>query len=374
MRRTALILVGAITGAVVLGVAWWWWTAPPRADVSVLAEAAAAIPAGADGLLVVAQPNGAVHWLLRRPQAVALLELSAPRTDEALTRLRRSLETLAREAHGPLAVWWRGTEMAASARVAGGAARALRTLAALEAVPARSAPSVADATVVSIASNSALLEGPSGTGPRFGGPERLSGIARLGARWWRIRATRDRLDLVAGTPPELPAREGPSTIITGDIGRLIGPALSSNALSQASAGLAFDADGWALALPGTPLGPEVMRMLTLGGDTPASPPPGARAWRGVLGEVWALPGPGLTIGSRATMLASLPSPPYAGESGMLRGPELSAVCLRTADALERLWVFESRATALRRAAPLVAQVRLARWRILPEGGRIRLEW
>lgn len=374
MRRTALIFVGAAAGAIAVAAAWWWWTAPPQADASVLAKAAATVPADADGLLAVAQPNRAVRWLLRRPQAAALLALSAPETERAFTRLRGTLEILAREACGPLTVWWRGTEMAATARVPGGAATALRRLAALEGLPARSTPAAADTIGVSIASTSALLEGPAETGPQFGGPGRLAGIARVGAHWWRIQATRGRLDLLAEAPPGLPSPEGPSTIVTSDVGRFVGLALPSNPLPHAPASLAFDADGWALALPGTLPGPEVVRLLTASGDTPAPAPLGVRHWRGVLGEIWALPGPGLAIASRASMLASVISPPHLDESGMVRGPELSVVCVRTADALGALWLLESRAAALRRAAPLVAEVRLARWRILPEGGRIRLEW
>jgi len=108
--------------------------------------------------------------------------------------------------------------------------------------------------------------------------------------------------------------------------------------------------------------------------TAAASPAGVRRWRGVLGELWVRPGMELAIASSAPMLAALPTPPYAGESGMVRGDELSAACLRAADALEAFVVLGSRAAALRRAAPAVAAVRLARWRILPTGGAIRLEW
>jgi len=374
MNRIALVLVGAAAGAIVLAVAWWLWTAPPGADAGTLAQAAAVVPADADGLLVVGQPSRAARWLLRRPQAVVLLAAAAPEAEGALMRLRGTLATLAGEAQGPVTVWWRGAEMAAAARVSGGSARALRQLAALEGLPLRSAPTGSGDVDVSLASASALLEGPPGKRPQFGDHDRLTAIARAGARWWGVRAGRNRLDLATGEPRELPSASGPSVIVTDDLGRLAGLVPSSSPVPHVPAGLAFGEGGWALTLPGTVPGREVTRLLTLGGDVAVPSSAGVRQWRGVLGEIWARPGAGLAIASSAPMLAALPPPPYVGESGTVRGPELSAACVRAADALTALWLFRSRAEALRRAAPVVAAARLARWRILPDGGLIRLEW
>ncbi len=58
----------------------------------------------------------------------------------------------------------------------------------------------------------------------------------------------------------------------------------------------------------------------------------------------------------------------------MRGADLAATCVRVADALEGIPWLGARVAALRRAAPLAASLRLARWRITPAGGRILLEW
>jgi hypothetical protein len=374
MTRIAYTLSGAVLGAIAVAVVWWWWTVPPRADARTLAAAAAAVPSAADGLVVVAQPSRAARWLLRRPQAAALLAVAAPEAENSLARLRSTLATLAGEADGPLTVWWRGTDVAVAARVPDGSARALRTLAALEGLPVRSVPTVSNGVALSIASAAALLDGATGARPPFGGPDRLTAIVRVGPRWWSVRAERDRLDLASGTVPDLPPPEGPSTIVTDDIGRLIGLASPQVSALHGSAALAFGPGGWALTLPRTAVGPGVTRLLSVGGDAPEPTPAGARRWRGVLGELWVLPGPGLAVASSASMLASLPPAPFAGESGMVRGSELSTACIRAADAVDALWVLQSRAAAMRRAAPAVAALRLARWRIVPDGGVVRLEW
>ncbi len=374
MRRAAFILVGAAAGAAALAAAWWWGTAPPVSDAVALGDAAAAVPADADGLLVVAQPDRAARWLLRRPQAAALLAVAAPDAQSALARLRAVVATLGGESRGPLTVWWRGGGMAAAAEVGDGSARALRRLAALEDLAVRTAPAAPGTVTVAIASDAVLLDGPAGGRPQPGGSDRIAGLARVGARWWRLQVTRDRLDLVDGAAPELPPPAGPSVVVTADLGRLAGLASPSSVLPHVPLGLAFGPSGWALALPGVVPGPEVRKLLALGGDTAAASTAGVRRWRGVLGELWVRPGTELAIASNASMLAALPAPPYAGESGMVRGGELSGACLRAADALDALFVLGSRGAAFRRAAPEVAAVRLARWRILPSGGTIRLEW
>ncbi len=374
MRRAAFILVGAAVGALAATLAWWWWTAPPLSDAEALAAAATDVQKDADGLLAVAEPRRAARWLLRRPQAVALLAVAAPDARPAFERLRNTLATLAAEARGPLTVWWKGPEAAASARVSDGAAGALRRLAALEGLSSRSVPTRSGGPTVTLATSSALLEGPSGGRPALDGPARLSGIARAGARWWRVRAARESLELLAGAVPELPPSAGPSTIVTQDLGRLVGIVPASVSAPRFAAALAFTRDGWALTLPGAEVGPGFARLLNLGGDRPAETPPGARRWRGLLGEVWALPADGLAIASGPAMLASLPSRPLEGEWGTVRGEELAVACLRAAEAIETLRVLGPRAAALRRSAPAAAAIRSARWRIVSAGGAITLEW
>lgn len=374
MRRAASTLAGAAAGAVVLAAAWWWWTAPPDADAAALEAAAATVPAGADGLLVVGRPARAARWLLRRPQAAVLLAAAAPGTEGSFARLRAALEALAGEARGPLAVWWRGPDVALSAEVGEGAGRALRTLASLQGLPVRSRPTGPGAVTVAIASDGTLLDGPAGRRPATGAPHRLAALARVGPRWWRVLAARGALDLLAGDAPQLPPPGGASTVATADLGRLAALAGPPGVLPHVPCSLAFGPAGWALVVPGTALGPTATRLLTLGGDAPAAAPAGARRWRGVLGELWAAPGSDLTVASSAAMLAARPAPPGPEESGIVRGPELAAACLRAADAFDALLVLGPRAVALRRAAPAVAAVRLARWRIVAAGGTIRLEW
>jgi len=256
MRRAAYILVGAAAGAVALAAAWWWWTAPPVSD-------AAAPRRRGRG-----RPGGRRRARGRRPAGSRRPLAAPPTAGRCAARGRRAgraigacaaqavVATLGGESRGPLTVWWRGDGMAAAAEVSDGSAHALRMLAALEDLSVRTAPAAPGTVTVAIASDAALLDGPAGGRPQPAGSDRLAGLARVGARWWYLQAARDRLDLVAGTAPELPPRPGPSIVVTADLGRLAGPASLSRALPHVPLGLSFGTAGWALALPGVTPGPR----------------------------------------------------------------------------------------------------------------------
>ncbi len=372
MRRIAVLLALAALGGIVASLAWRWWTAPPRSRTEALAAAAAAVPAQAEGLVAIAEPDRALRWLVRRPQALALLALAAPDADAALPRMRALLAALARDARGPLAVWWRGPDVAAAAPVGAAAARAIGELAAIEGIPLRTAPGGAGDVTVATPSAATLLDGGRGGGPRDGAPPELAALARRGACWWQVNAGRDRLELVSGSPPELPPAADTSVVTTGDLAALAALLGSGNGLPHVPARLAIAGNDWALALPATVPSAQLQRLLSLGGDTPAAA--GARHWRGVLGDLWVAPLPGFAVASRPELLAAVAGAPLAGEAGAVRGADIAAACVRVADALEGVPWLGARAAALRRAAPLAASLRLARWRITPAGGRILLEW
>ncbi|TAM47238.1 MAG: hypothetical protein EPN53_12110 [Acidobacteria bacterium] len=371
MRRIAVLLALAALGGVVASLAWRWWTAPPRARAATLAAAAAAVPAQADGLVAIAEPDRALRWLVRRPQALGLLALAAPDAHAALPRMRAILAALARDARGPLTLWWRGPDVAVAASVDPAAGRSLAELAAIEGVPLRSTPDGGGVTIAA-ASAAALLDGGPGTGPEDGPRRELAALARHGTRWWQLEAGRDRLELVSGVPPELPRATGPSVLTTSDLAALAAMAGSGAGLPHAAARLAVAGHDWALGLPATVPSAQLQRILSLGGDTAADA--GAHHWRGLLGDLWSAPPPGFAVASSPEMLAAVAGAPPAGEAGAVRGADLAAACERAADALERVPWLASRAAALRRAAPLAAGVRLARWRVTPAGGRIVLEW
>ncbi len=373
MRRILRLVVVAASCAVAGGIAWRWWTAPPLADAGALADAATVAPADADGVLVIAEPARAARWLARRPQALALVLLAAPGADDGMARLRGALAALAREAGGPLTVWWRGRDVAVGGRVSAGAAKDLARLAALTGLPARATPAGSGEVVVAIATAPAILEGARGPRPSLAAG-RFAAAARRAGRWWLASAGRDRLEVTSGAAPELPAADDGAEVVTADVAALVGPAASAFAGAHVPARLLLDRGAWALELPGTPASETLARLLSVGGDDPAPAPAGARRWRGVLGEVWARTGGGLALASTPDMLARLSAPPPPGELGRLRGPEVAALCVRAAGALGPLPWMAERAAALRRAAPLVAPLRLARWRLVPDGGRIVLEW
>jgi hypothetical protein len=372
MRRLTLLFatVGILAGTTL---AWRWWTAPPQGDAGTFTTAFATIPAGIDGAVAVPQPARAARWLAAHPQAVLLLRLAAPAADRSLPRLRRFIVALASESRGPLSLWWHGAELATGAEVEPGAARALQRLAGLEALPFRTRPSRGRTFAVAAASTPDLLG--EGNGTRLSvEPGPLAALATCGGRWWRARAGRSVLELVTGDPPEVPPSTGPGLIVTSDLAALVAAAAPARWAPPAPACLLFDSTGWAAELPTTPVSREVRRLLTFGGDAAADAPPGAHHWRGLLGDLWALPGPGLAVASRPDLLATLPHGVIVGEVGMVRGGDLAGLLRRVLAAAERIPGSTPYVAGLQQALPVVEGLRLARWSVLPQGGRIVLEW
>jgi hypothetical protein len=370
MRRlTVLVALAALLGAAAT-IAWRRWTAPPAAPASELARVAAAVPARAEGLVAIAEPGRALRWLARRPQALALLALAAPEANAAVPRLRALFSALAGGARGPLVVWWEGADVAAAATVGTASAAALRELAAIEGVPLRTTPAGGGELTVAVASAPALLDGAGGPAPGGDHAGELAALARRGSRWWRVEAGRDRLDLVSGTPPALPPAAGPSVVATADLAALAAAA-GAGGLPHTAARLAVSAGDWALALPEVVPSEAVRRLLGLGG-APAGT--AVRPQQGALGDLWASASPGLAVASDATLLAAVAGAAPADEAGTVRGRDLAAACERAAGLLGRVPWLGGSAAALRRAAPLIAPLRLARWRLTAAGGRIVLEW
>jgi len=372
MRRLLVIAVLAGLVAAAVGLAWRWWTAPPRAPYAVLAAALAIAPEHADGALALAQPGRWVRWLASHPQALAPLRIAAPSADRSLARLRGVLVALAREARGPVTVWWSGGELAAGATVGGGAARALQRLAAIEGLPLSTGAAPGGA-LVTIASASPLLT--RGSAPQPDGSGTLGALGRVRGRLWRVGVTRSSLELISGVPPALPRTDGTDLLATTDLAALAAPLTSAGWIPHAPAIVLFDPDGWAVSLPATELPREVERVLSFGGTAVAATPPGVARWRGLLGELWVRPGKGTAVASRPDLLAKLPVPAIAGESGSVGGPDLARACRRIAAACEHVPGGGGVAADLRRAAAALVGVRLARWRLVADGGgRIALEW
>jgi hypothetical protein len=374
MRRFLLAAAVVAAVAATVLVAWRRWTAPPRAPAAALADALSIAPDGADGALAVAEPGRAARWLAAHPQALALVEIAAPSADRALPRMRGLVAALAREARGPVTLWWRGDELAAGATVGSGAARALQQLAALEGFALQVRPASGGALAVRAATAPALLAGQRPAPPRLDTFGALAALVRLGPRTWRVRAGRSTLELTSGDAPDLPPITPSDAFATRDLAALAAPATTARWLPRASARLLFDERGWAVALPETSLPPEVGRLLSVGGDAASGAPDGARHWQGLLGDIWVRPGPGVALASRLDLLEGLPAGPITGESGVVRGPHLAALCRRISDVLQAIPGAAQHAAGLRRAAPLLEAMRLARWQLLPQGGHVLIEW
>jgi hypothetical protein len=374
MRRLTLVLAtfGVLVAAAVLG--WRLWTAPPKEDADSLSAALASTPSGADGALTLAQPVRATRWLASHPQAAILLKLAAPAADRSLIHIRGFLLALASEARGPLTLWWRGAELAAGAEVKPKAASSLQRLAALEGVPFQTYAAAGGAVTVRVGSATELLargeNGPA-TAVEHG---KLAAIARCGGRWWRIRAGRSTLELVAGDPPNAPEPTSGGLVATADLAALVAAVEPVGWVPSAPACLVVDRGGWGVALPATALPRDVRRLLTLGGDVAAETPAGTRHWRGLLGDLWVRPEPALAVATRPDLLDRLPQEAATGESGVVRGSDLASLVRRVADATDGVPGSTRYSAGLRRAAPVLEALRLVRWRLLPQGGRIELEW
>ena len=374
MRRLflAAALVAAVAAAV--GLTWRWWTAPPSASRAALVAALAAAPAEAEGSLALAQPDRAARWLASHPQALALVELAAPSISHSLPRLRRLLAALAREARGPLTVWWRGDEAGAGATVQRGAAQALQQLAALEGFALHVDPEDRGAVAVRVATAPALLAPPGGAPSVTGGPASASAVALLGRRLWWVAGGRSSLQATWGAPPTLAEANGGDTVATADLARLLAPVSTASWIPHSAAWASVDPGGWAVALPETSLPRGILQLLSGPADLRGGSPDAPYHCRGPLGEFWVRDGHGLVIASREELLADAPEGGIAGEDGTVHGARAARLFQGLAAKVADLPGEAGLAASLRRTVPLLEGVKLARWRVLPEGGRIRLEW
>ena len=331
-------------------------------------------PSDADGALLIAQPGRAARWAAGHPQALALLAFAAPAVRHAAPGSRQLLTTLVWDAGDELVAWWRGRDLAAAAVVDADTASSLERAAALTGASCRVIPLQTGKVVLELATSASLLQ----PGERLSWPSpeagRRAALCFTGGRWWRVDAGRNRVDLRCAAAPVLPSPSGPSIVSTASLANLGEAIGAGDGLPRGAARVVIDGRDWALALDEVDLGRELRRLLQLGSDTPAGSRSGILRWRGVLGDLWASPGPGLAVASSPGALAALTADRPDGELGSLRGPELAAACLRLADRLEGLPLLGARTDALRSAAPALAAVREVRWRIVPAGGRISLEW
>ncbi|HVN76576.1 MAG TPA: hypothetical protein VMT19_09680 [Thermoanaerobaculaceae bacterium] len=374
MRRAlpVIVLAVAVTSAV-LG--WWrWWTAPPSGTELALASLAALVPSDADGVLFLADPARAARWAAGREQVLALVTLAAPAARTAPPELRNLLAAVVRTSPPALAAWWRGPEIAAAAPLGSRDASALGRAAALTGTLSRVLTGAQPTPVFEVATSPALFAAGRTFPAPPAGPGRASALCFTAGRWWRVEAARSRLEISSGAGAEPPPIGSASIVTTQDLGalgRLLG---APDWLPRAPARLAFGPAGWAVALDGDAVGAEARRLLALGGDVPAEHPPGARHWRGVLGDVWVVPGRPLEIASSPSMLETAGGEPPRANAGALRGADLAAALTRLAHALETLPMLGSSASDLRAVAASAARLRLVRWRVAPQGGRVVLEW
>jgi hypothetical protein len=371
MSRTAvaLVILAALLGAAAL--AWWWWAAPPLAPASSLAAASRLAAADADGVAVIASPARATRWLVRHPQALALLAVAAPGAVATAPRLRPLAAALVEAARGPLVVWWKGADIGLAASVSDGAQLALTRLAAFQSLPLRRLDGA-----VSVATRPELLAGrPAPAWPQVPAG-RLSALVRCGDLRWQARAGWSSLDVQSGSAPALPGLASPSAVATSRLGAWLGALNLPAELPPQPAVLVFAAaQGAAIHLPDAEL-PGVLRDIIERQPLPPSPqaPPGATHWRSTFGELWIVEDGGLEIATSPALLARLSGALPSGEAGQVAGADLAWTLGRLAEIARQLPFVDQAAADLQRAAQLSAGLRAARWRVTASGGAIRLEW
>ncbi len=354
MRRLALLIGIAVVLGAAAWLGWRWWMAPPLLPAATLAAEAARLPAAIDGAVVVAEPAKAIRWLFRHPQAGALVGVASGEARRRADTLRGGTLALARDARGPLRLWWRGRELAVAATVGGGTRDAMREVAAMSSLAFAAEPAGDDAGEVALATDAELLRGSSAL-PDTAPDGSWSAVAFLGGRWWWVRAERDRLEAVAGVPPDIPVLEDRSVVTSTDVHALLA-ALSPSLDHHAPVRLVVDEGGdWALALPATKASRTAERLLAAAGVTSAPA------------------GDGTAFASASALLPAVAGPVRVDE-GAVRGGDLAALARRVAEAEVVLVVTGADAADLRRAADLMDGVRAARWRVTPAGGRVVLEW
>ena len=369
MRRAILAVLIVAVVALAAWLAWRWWSAPPSEPAARLAAVAAAAPAAAEGVVVIAEPRRAARWVIGHPQALALLAVAAPQTTGTLSSLRPVLQAVVGAANGPLALWWRGPDLALAAAVGGGARSGIERLAAL-----RGLSFAARGDDVRVGTASALVETGPGLAPPPPPARRIAVLASARGRWWIGTIRSGALLLESGDPPPPPAAAPVSVLRSAEVAAIAGPLGAPREPFHGAACLALSAErGWALALPAASL-PEALRAV-MGGRTAApGPAPGTERWHGVLGEVIVLRHAGLTVASGAAMLPGVvPCAPPAEEAS-LRGTDLAWAAARLGAAMRHTWIFAPQGEQLADAAPLLASLGRACWRLTPQGGVIELEW
>ncbi len=373
MRRLLTVVLITVAAGAAAGAGYLWWTAPPAADETALAAALALAPA-ADGRVALAQPRRAARWLLRHPQALALLAAAAPAARPALPRLQPLLASLVGKARGPLVVWWTAGDLAVATRLRPGAIRAVTVLAASRGLACES-----DGDVVRVATAAALLVPRQATPPPPGGTVRLAALADVGGHRWRLTAGRERLTAVSGAEIDLPDEPGLSRAETRDatpLGRMLG--LPEGTVPSGARAVFGAGSGWAVAVSGARLPGFVRDVIRLpppgGAPADAAGEPAARHWQGLLGDVWVRgDGDRLTIATSEALLAQV-APPPALEQGRVTGRDLVWLADELATALARLPLLDREARAVRAVGAQVAGLGAARWRVSEKGARIELEW
>ncbi len=367
LRRISFaVLLAASLGALL---AWWWWSAPPVDKPATLVAAMRHVPASAEGAVVLGEPSRFARWIARHPVSMALLLVADPGAGSLSGRFRPLALATVRAASGPVVVWWQQRDLAVGVDLDEGSRRALSEVAATEGFAARPFGGG-----VAIASMPTLFGDEGNAAPPDIPGGHIAALAHVAGRWWWVRVRGSRLDAVTGTPPELPAPGGASRVETTDAGALLAPIGEfATRLAGPARFVVSGERGWGLALPSVTLG-DTVRTLLSGSESGPGEPGRAERWNGVVGTLWSLPGPGVTLATQRDLLPALGGGPPAVEEGSVSGADAAWALRRLAAAAGHLPFLDRRATELRTAAAAVEPVKRARWRIGPAGGRIELEW
>ena len=369
MRRSILAVLIVAAVALTGWLTWRWWSAPASEPAARLAAVAAGAPTSAEGVVVVAEPRRVARWVIGHPQALGLIAVAAPQTTATLSSLRPVLQALVGAAKGPLALWWRGPDVALAATVGGGARSGIERLAAL-----RGLSFAARGDEVRVATAAALVENGPGLTPPPPPARRIAVLASARGRWWIGTIRPGALLLESGDAPQPPPAAPTSSLRSADLAAVAGPLGAPREPFHGAACLALSAQrGWALALPAASL-PEALRAVMGGRTATPGPASGTERWDGALGELIVLPHAGLTVASDATMLASVVPCAAPPEEASLRGTDLAWAAARLGAAMRHTWIFAPQGEQLADAAPLLASLGRACWRLTREGGVIELEW
>lgn len=362
MRR--VVALGLLT-LVVAAAAAWWWALPPRASDAELRRAIEFAPSFADGAVAIAEPARAARWLARRPQAAILAFASAPRAVPALARLRPVAASVVAGARGPVVLWWKGDHAAVGVRTSPGSRTALAELG------SASGLSVAGgAEWLEIATSTDLLA----SGPLTVAPASTAGsataLARVGTRWWRVKASSRTLDAATDEELPLPAADGTSSVHLADVGALLAPLGFAGVEAGAARLVVDDRHDWGAALPGVRLDGTARRLLG-GGASRATTP---QSWHGILGEIAVTEGEGTNIASAPALLARLSLPGASGDEGVVYGGHAAWLLAQASSIAKRVPGLTAYSRSLATASTLAEGLKTARFRIDASTGRIVLAW